>query len=243
MFGLPAVLSCLYFALVVVAPLPPPASPGTDACGPFNHQGDAGFDTCFASVVPGAGPYGIVCGTDSAVTQGITLDSCATTAKAMCTLLVTNQLTTGEWHWSGDDYNGPPCRVGIYLSTDIAGAPVPNYRRCLNQIFQPLVLSCIKPPYNVGTVNLRQLPNVTNVFAGETINPAYPAYVVSPTALYHSINPPATANCFGNPAYGFSKNEINRQQINDARFNNQTQSNEQAVNDAGGAGAEARGQG
>ncbi|KAL8751583.1 MAG: hypothetical protein Q9199_006318 [Rusavskia elegans] len=241
MFSLQTVLSCLYFALFVVAPLPPPASPGTDPCGPFNHQGDAAFNTCFSSIAPGAGPYGIVCGSDTAVTRTITLDQCAKSAAEMCMRVALGTLTTGEWHWTGD-LHGSPCRVGVYLSTDIAGAPVPNYRRCLNQIYQPLVLSCIKPPYNVGTVNLKQLPNVTNIFQGETFNPAYPAYVVSPMALYHSVDPPATANVFGNPATGFSQNDIKRQQFLQAKADNATQTNEQAVNEAGGAGAEDRGQ-
>ncbi|KAL8654016.1 MAG: hypothetical protein Q9226_003603 [Calogaya cf. arnoldii] len=244
MFSLKTVICCLNFALLAVAPLPPPAPPGIDPCGPFNHQGDAGFNTCFSAVVPG-GPaaYGIVCGTDDAVTVRITVDKCASAAAGMCRQMATGALSTGEWHWT-EDYNGPQCRVGVFLPTDIAGAPVPNYRRCLNQIFQPLILSCMNnPPFNVGTVNILQLPNVTIPFAGETVNPSYPAYVVSPMALYHSVDPPATANVFGDPASGFSVAALRRQQrLIDQNQQQQNQSNAEAVNVAGGAGAEDRAQ-
>ncbi|KAL8890327.1 MAG: hypothetical protein Q9215_002497 [Flavoplaca cf. flavocitrina] len=237
MISLQSVFTCLYFALVVVALLPPPPTPGTDPCGPFDHTGDAGFNTCFSSVTPGGpAPYGIVCGADGGVTQAIRIDSCAKSARDMCISVAQGDMKPGEWHWT-DDYNGPSCRVGVYLSTTIAGAVVPNYRRCLNQVFQPLILSCIKPPYNVGTVNLRSLPNVTEVFPGETVNPAYPAYIVAPVAYYHSVDPPATANCFGDPGSGFSQADIENQQRLRAQRANSTQANDVAAAEAGEAGA------
>ncbi|KAL8771321.1 MAG: hypothetical protein Q9209_003226 [Squamulea sp. 1 TL-2023] len=232
MFSLKVIVSSLYFALVVVAPLPPPASRGTDACGPFNHQGDAGFNTCFASVVPGGpAPYGIVCGRDSSVERNLTTDNCGKAAKSMCSRMASGELSKGEWHWTGDHTNSL-CRVGIFLSTDPAGAPQPNYRRCLNQIFQPMVFSCINDRYNVATVNIRQLPNVTLAYTGETVNSAYPAYIVSPMALYHSADPPATANVFGDPAF-----PVDRYAVEPAfQGQNSTQSNQAAIQNAASAG-------
>ncbi|KAL8674357.1 MAG: hypothetical protein Q9168_001217 [Polycauliona sp. 1 TL-2023] len=233
MFSLPTILSCLYFALAVVALMPPPPSPGTDPCGPWNHDGDAGTNTCFSAVQPGGPlPYGIVCGADSTVVQSITVDACATSAQKMCNMVAAGGMTTEEWHWTGDT-GGPTCRVGVWLSGAETRAPVPNYRRCLNQIMQPLILSCVKRPYNVGTVNIRTLPNTTNVFTGEVVNVGYTAFVVSPTALYHSVDPPATANVFGDPAAGFDQQSIDmRNRLNP------TQNNTIAAATAAGAGGQ-----
>ncbi|KAL8698143.1 MAG: hypothetical protein Q9201_006735 [Fulgogasparrea decipioides] len=200
MFFLPTVLSIFFYAFRTVALVPPPASPGTDACGPFDHTGDAGFSTCVSSVVPG-GPaaYGIVCGRDSSVTVPIRKDTCARSAKYMCYWLVQGDLAAGEWHWTGDN-DLTDCRVGVYLSALPGAAPRPNYRRCLNQIFQPLVQSCMTTGrYNVGTVNIKALPDHTTNNTGQTVNPGYAAFIVSPMALYYSTVPSATPALFGGP--------------------------------------------
>ncbi|KAL8734502.1 MAG: hypothetical protein Q9166_001402 [cf. Caloplaca sp. 2 TL-2023] len=205
MFLLKTFLPCLYFAFLVAAPLPPPASPNTDACGPFNHQNDAGFNTCFSSVKPGGpAPYGIVCGRDPAINSVITRDSCASSAKYMCSVMALGRLTPGEWHWTGDG-EGAMCRVGVFLSTDVSAAPLPNYRRCLNQIYQPMVLSCITGTHNVGSVNIKQIPDAATGFPGETVNTGYPAWIVAPMALYYSSYPMATPNVFGTPSEGFTR--------------------------------------
>ncbi|KAL8924272.1 MAG: hypothetical protein Q9172_002745 [Xanthocarpia lactea] len=205
MLNLRNILSCVYFALLVVAPLPPPASPGTDACGPFDHQGDAGFNTCFSSVVPGGpAPYGIVCGIESSVTTNLTKDVCGKAASEMCLDFSRGKLEPGEWHWTGDGITNL-CRVGIFPPKGTAIAPIPNYRRCLNQIMQPMVLSCIDTKYNVATVNIRSLPDVATSFTGEPVNPGYPSYIVSPMALYYSSYPPATPNVWGSPTAGIWK--------------------------------------
>ncbi|KAL8811219.1 MAG: hypothetical protein Q9223_001064 [Gallowayella weberi] len=200
MFLLATLLSCVCFVILVVAPPPPPAR-GTDACGPFNHQGDAGFSTCESPVVPGGpAPYGIVCGNDSAITEPIPWEACGLAAQTMCFQLSTAGLSAGEWHWTRDN-NRALCRVGLYLSLDPSGAPLPNYRRCLNQILQPIIKSCVIAGngYNVGTVNVLRPPDAISGDPGERVNQAYPAYIVSPMALFYSSYPPATANVWGDP--------------------------------------------
>ncbi|KAL8952574.1 MAG: hypothetical protein Q9222_001528 [Ikaeria aurantiellina] len=195
-------LPALFFAYLAIAQLPPPASPGTDACGPFNHENDAGFSTCTASVIPGGpAPYGIVCGRDSAVSILIKQDDCAKACQSICLLLVQNQLSAGEWHWSADSL-ATGCRAGVYLSNEVSRAPLPNYRRCLNQIYQPLVLSCVNTRYNIGTVNIRQPPDANTNFTGEVVNSGYPAFIVSPLALYYSSMPVAHPGVFGSPITG-----------------------------------------
>ncbi|KAL8693647.1 MAG: hypothetical protein Q9218_001557 [Villophora microphyllina] len=192
----------LLFNTLITALQPPPAAPGTDACGPFDHLNDAGFSTCTSAVVPGGpAPYGIVCGHDDSITVQIRKDTCARSAKYMCYWLVTNALVSGEWHWTAD-YDLTDCRVGIYLSALPGAAPRPNYRRCLNQIFQPLVMSCVTSKYNVGTVNIKSLPDFTKNDTGQTVNPGYHAYIVSPMALYYSTVPAATPGVFGSPQAG-----------------------------------------
>ncbi|KAL8824607.1 MAG: hypothetical protein Q9170_008103, partial [Blastenia crenularia] len=202
MFLFESLLCCFYLAILAVAPLPPPASPGTDACGPFDHTGDAGFSTCTSSVVPGGpSPYGIVCGKDSSVTVSIKIDSCAKRAQDMCYKLADGKLNAGEWHWSYD-LDRPSCRMGVYLSPEAGAAPLPNYRRCLNQIYQPMVMSCVNAKYNVATVNIKALPDYTANNPGLTVNPGYHAFIVSPMALYYSTNPLATPGVFGSPVDG-----------------------------------------
>ncbi|KAI4236032.1 MAG: hypothetical protein L6R40_006278 [Gallowayella cf. fulva] len=203
MFALSALLSALCFAFLVPALVPPPAPPGTDACGPFNHFNDAGFNTCQSAVTPGGpAPYGITCATDSAISNKtiIKWEACAMAAKGMCFSMVQGRFTPGEWHWTSDQ-GGPECRVGLYIHTDPSGAPQPNYRRCLNQIYQPMVRSCMVPGsrYNVGTVNIARVPDATIGDPGARVNDAYNAYIVSPMALYPSSQPPATANVWGDP--------------------------------------------
>ncbi|KAL8710515.1 MAG: hypothetical protein Q9220_004948 [cf. Caloplaca sp. 1 TL-2023] len=189
-------------SLAIAQLLPPPASPGTDACGPFNHDGDAGFSTCTASVIPGGpAPYGIVCGRDSSIAISIKMDDCAKACQSICLLLVSNQLSFGEWHWSADNLR-TGCRAGIFLSNEQSRAPLPNYRRCLNQIYQPLVMSCVNSKYNIGTVNIRQPPDANSNFTGTVVNPAYPAFIVSPMALYYSSFPFAQPGVFGDPTGG-----------------------------------------
>lgn len=120
----------------------------------------------------------------------------------MCTFLVTGQLTRGEWHWTGDNMMSA-CRVGIFLPTGPGAAPLPNYTRCLNQIFQPMVIGCIyQGPYKVATVNLAALPDVSKNFSGRAVNAGYPSYVISPKALFHSNFPVATPNVYGDPNGG-----------------------------------------
>ncbi|KAI4126102.1 MAG: hypothetical protein LQ338_003938 [Usnochroma carphineum] len=202
MFVLQTLFYCLHLAFLVIAQLPPPASPGTDACGPFDHTRDAGFSTCTASVVPGGpSPYGISCGRDSSITVPIKTGSCATSAMRMCYTLATTGFDAGEWHWTGD-MAGSPCRVGLFLSAAESAAPIPNYRRCLNQIFQPMVFSCVTHQHNVATVNIKQLPDYTRNFSGATVNPGYHAFAVAPTALFYSNDPLATPGYFGSPLYG-----------------------------------------
>ncbi|KAL8721798.1 MAG: hypothetical protein Q9225_001598 [Loekoesia sp. 1 TL-2023] len=197
-----SLLCCFYFAILVVAPLPPPASPGTDACGPFDHTGDAGFSTCTTSVVPGGpAPYGIVCGRDSNITIPIKIDRCGGVAANMCAMLIQGKLSAGEWHWTADNLRAP-CRAGIYLSAEPSSAPLPNYKRCLDQIYQPMIMSCVNARYNVATVNIRQLPDYTTNFAGQAVNPRYPSFIISPMALYNSTSPVATPGVFGDPACG-----------------------------------------
>lgn len=197
-----SLLCCFYFAILVVAPLPPPASPGTDACGPFDHTGDAGFSTCTTSVVPGGpAPYGIICGRDSNITIPIKIDKCGAPAASMCANLIQGKLSVGEWHWSPDNFN-LQCRVGMYLSAEPSSAPLPNYKRCLDQIYQPMIMSCINARYNVATVNIRALPDYTTNFTGLAVNPGYPSFIVSPMALYASTFPVATPGIFGSPNCG-----------------------------------------
>ncbi|KAL8678190.1 MAG: hypothetical protein Q9186_005444 [Xanthomendoza sp. 1 TL-2023] len=200
MIVLATLLSCLCFAILVVGPPPPPA-PGTDPCGPFNHQGDAGFSTCESPVVGGGpAPYGVICGNDPAVADAIPWESCGASAKKMCNLLVSGALSPGEWHWTAD-HDHPLCRVGMYLSLDPSRGPLPNYRRCLNQILQPIIKYCItrRDGHNVGTVNILRPPDAISGDPGERVNPAYPAFIVSPMALFYSSFPVATANVYGDP--------------------------------------------
>ncbi|KAI4258821.1 MAG: hypothetical protein LQ352_001032 [Teloschistes flavicans] len=212
MFSLNFLLPLYLLTVLVTALVPPPAAPGTDACGPFEHQNDAGFSTCTSAVVPGGpAPYGIVCGHDDSITVQIRQNTCARSAKYMCYWLVTHALNAGEWHWTADD-DLTDCRVGVYLSALPGAAPQPNYRRCLNQIFQPLVMSCVNSKYNVGTVNIKALPDYTKNDTGQTVNPGYHAYIISPMALYYSTIPFATPGVFGSPSAGVTGigNQTNR---------------------------------
>lgn len=204
MFVLKTLFYCLHLASLVVAPLPPPPSPGTDPCGPFDHTNDAGFSTCTASVIPGGpSPYGIVCGKDSDITLAVKTGRCAISAQGMCIALAKGELSAGEWHWTGDA-SATPCRVGVFLAAGDSVAPLPSYKRCLNQIFQPLVFSCLNSRYNIGTVNLKQLPDYTKNFSGLAVNPGYHSYVMAPTALFYSTFPEATPGVFGSPLYGIA---------------------------------------
>ena len=92
--------------------------------------------------------------------------------------------------------------MGVYLSPEPGAAPLPNYRRCLNQIFQPMVVSCINNRFNVATVNIRALPNSTTMDSGQAVNPGYPSFIVSPMALYASTYPVATPLVYGSPVDG-----------------------------------------
>lgn len=195
-----SLLYFLHLASLVVAPLPPPASPGTDACGPFDHAGDAGFSTCMASVVPGgSAPYGIVCGKDSSITIPIKSKSCATSAQLMCYTLAEGMLAAGEWHWTSDTAQ-TACRVGMFLSAAVGAAPLPDFKRCLNQIYQPMVFSCVNNKYNIATVNIKRLPDYTQNFTGQMVNAGYHAFVVSPTALFYDQG--VTPGVFGSPVSG-----------------------------------------
>ncbi|KAL9601857.1 MAG: hypothetical protein Q9219_002209 [cf. Caloplaca sp. 3 TL-2023] len=202
MFLFGSIFCSFYFAVLVVAPLPPPASPGTDACGPFDHTGDATVSTCSSAVTSGGpAPYGTVCGIDSNITIPTRISWCAGTAQSLCYMLGDGQLTPGEWHWTADGLQAP-CRAGIYLSNQPGAAPRPNYRRCLNQIFQRMIYGCIDGTHNVATVNIRELPNVARDNPGRAVNAGYHSYILSPMALWPSQYPPATANVYGDPRKG-----------------------------------------
>lgn len=209
MFARNLLLLCLHLFSVAVAQapqppqlpqLPPPAAPGTDACGPFDHRGDAGFSTCDTSVVPG-GPkaYGIVCGSDNSIPIQTKTTPCARAAQGMCTRLVEGDLKTGGWEWSKDSPRAT-CRIGIFISNIMGAAPVPNYKRCLNQIFAPMIQGCFRGGFNIATVNLAELPDFTTNFSGRAVNEGYHAYVVSPRALFYSTDDPnVTPGVFGDP--------------------------------------------
>ncbi|KAL8649390.1 MAG: hypothetical protein Q9210_004435, partial [Variospora velana] len=192
-------LLCLNLFSVAIAQLPPLPAPGTDACGPFDHRGDAGYSTCMASVTgDGPRPYGIVCGTDATITVPLKTGPCRAAGQAMCIRLVTGDLKAGGWHWSPDN-SASPCRIGIFLSGMDGAAPVPNYKRCLNQIYGTMIRTCFQLG-NVATVNLRRLPDYTTNFSGETVNAGYHAYVVSPKALFYDMEGSAvTPDVFGSP--------------------------------------------
>ncbi|KAL9030411.1 MAG: hypothetical protein Q9196_001468 [Gyalolechia fulgens] len=213
MFFLGSLLCCFYFALLAVAPLPPPAAPGTDACGPFDHTGDAGFNTCSASVVAvgDPAPYGIICGRDSSMKISAKIRYCIDSAQDLCRRLVLKEFAAGEWHWTGDNMR-PPCRVGIYLPATPGSAPIPNYNRCLNKIFQPMIMGCIyRGGFQVATVNLAALPNTSpgQESSGKAVNAGYPSYVVSPKALWYSNHPVATPNVYGSPIDGVQGLNLN----------------------------------
>ncbi|KAI4182029.1 MAG: hypothetical protein L6R41_006259 [Letrouitia leprolyta] len=210
MFFLALLLYAVSFTLLTSALVPPPAAPGTDACGPFDHTGDAGFSTCKTPVAGSSGPapYGIICGRDPSIKPRTKIEWCANSAVTMCGLLVTGKLNAGEWHWTPDNARSA-CRVGIFLPSGPGADPLPNYTRCLNQIFQPMIIGCIyQGPYKVATVNLAALPDVSKNFSGRAVNAGYPSYVVSPKALYPSNYPAATANVYGDPVSGVESANI-----------------------------------
>ncbi|KAL8863974.1 MAG: hypothetical protein Q9174_007499 [Haloplaca sp. 1 TL-2023] len=213
MFLLKPFLSCFLYSWVIFAQtegVPPPAAPGTDACGPFDHRGDAGFTTCTAPLVPNPGrgapilPYTYVCGREKNVTVAILSSTCARSASFMCRLLATGQLAAGEWHFTSD-YDQTDCRVGMWLPNIAGRAPLPDFNRCLNQIFQPMITNCVNDEVNFALVNLNQLPDYTRNFTGEAINAGYPSYVVGPMALYYSTVPPATPAVFGLPSAPYDR--------------------------------------
>ncbi|KAL8761888.1 MAG: hypothetical protein Q9184_002052 [Pyrenodesmia sp. 2 TL-2023] len=200
MFGLETLLCWLCLSSLTVALVPPPPAPGTDPCGPFDHIGDAGFSTCMSPVVPpGPAPYGIVCGYDSGVTIQIKQAYCAGSATNMCMDLVMGRITPGQWHWT-KDRSQSPCRVGMFISSLASAAPLPNFRRCLNQIYQPLVRSCVTRRHNIGTVNIASLPDYTTNNTGVMVNPGYHAYIVSPVALFYAQE--VTPGVWGDPERG-----------------------------------------
>ncbi|KAL8908214.1 MAG: hypothetical protein Q9207_000935 [Kuettlingeria erythrocarpa] len=198
-----SLLCWLYLSSLTVALLPPPPSPGTDPCGPFNHIGDAGFNTCMSPVVTGGpdgpAPYKIVCGLDSGIEITIKTGYCAGSARNMCMDLVLGRLAPGQWHWTTDS-SASPCRVGMFISSLDSAAPIPNFRRCLNQIYQPLVFSCVTSRHNIGTVNIQSLPDYTTNDTGMMVNPGYHAYIVSPVALFYDVG--VTPGAWGDPRRG-----------------------------------------
>ncbi|KAL8964754.1 MAG: hypothetical protein Q9183_004236, partial [Haloplaca sp. 2 TL-2023] len=217
MFLLNILFSCFLYGWAIFAQLdgstdgvPPPAAPGTDACGPFDHRGDAGFTTCTAQLKPNPGqgapilPYTYICGRERNITVAISRSTCARSASFMCRLLAEGTLAAGQWHFTSD-YDQTDCRVGMWLPSAPSRAPLPNFNRCLNQIFQPMILNCVNERVNIGLVNLNSLPDYTRNYTGEAINAGYPSYVVTPMALYYSAIPPATPGVFGLPGYEFPK--------------------------------------
>ncbi|KAI4175438.1 MAG: hypothetical protein LQ343_001637 [Gyalolechia ehrenbergii] len=206
-----SLLCCFYFALVAVALGPPPAAPGTDACGPFDHTGDAGFNTCSTQVVASGEPepYGIICGRDSSMKIPTKIKYCMESAQDMCRWLAQNRLVAGEWHWTGDNMMSP-CRVGIYLPAGPGSAPSPNYNRCLNSIYQPMIMGCIyQGAFKVATVNLAALPDISKGSSGKAVNAGYPSYAVSPKAMWYSKVPVATPNVYGDPNGGVQGQSVN----------------------------------
>ncbi|KAI4284949.1 MAG: hypothetical protein L6R35_004760 [Caloplaca aegaea] len=196
-------LLCLHLFSVAIAQLPPPPASDTDPCGPFDHQGDAGVSTCMSSVSAGGPkPYGVLCGNDTTITIPLKTPPCRIVAQALCFQLATGKLKAGGWHWTPDNVRSP-CRAGMLISGADGAAPLPNYERCLNQIYWRMIYSCFTVGSNVGTVNIQGIANYRTNFSGEAVNPGYHAYVISPKAWFYNMEGSAvTPGVFGSPVTG-----------------------------------------
>ncbi|KAL8985939.1 MAG: hypothetical protein Q9177_004298, partial [Variospora cf. flavescens] len=152
-----------------------------DRCGP-SQQLPGTQSTCNATIshLNNNGVYTANC--FYAADESINKESCLREAlRDICNRLTDPHVISDRWVWS--DASG--CALGFWLpSGDNVSEPafVPDFNRCMNGIFGPLIDYCTDPPWiTVGSVNLKVLPNTEK--NGEAVNPYYPSYIIAPEPL------------------------------------------------------------
>lgn len=86
-----------------------------------------------------------------------------------------------KWIWSTCEHN---CTFGYWLPSQ--GAPAPSFQRCYEQIVAPMDEACQEAGWNVGSVNLRELPVVGGIAVSADVS--YPSYVMVAQGSYWGVN-------------------------------------------------------
>lgn len=133
--------------------------------------------------------YGVHCLNDN-TSEVLDQDACLyakdTICKYMSGSLSTAYQITNKWIWSVQEGN---CTFGYWLPE--GGAPPPSYKRCSEQIMTPMNEACVGPTWNVGSINLKELPaaNATAVTStGKPVLGGWPSYIMVAQQGYWEIN-------------------------------------------------------
>jgi len=132
--------------------------------------------------------YGVQCLNDNTgeiLQQGTCSDAIMTICDQMTGLLGSSYEVTNKWIWSTPGGN---CTFGYWVPE--GGAPAPSYDRCLKQIYGPMNDKCRGPEFNVGSINLRELPKAVNgvVTNGMAVEPGYPSYIMVAQSSMWGVN-------------------------------------------------------
>ncbi|KAI4287438.1 MAG: hypothetical protein L6R35_003299 [Caloplaca aegaea] len=152
-----------------------------DRCGP-SRQSPGTQSTCNATITKLNinGVYTANC--YNPFEQSLSIGTCRSDALLdICNRLTDRHVISDRWVWS--DVSG--CALGFWLpSGDNFSEPAfaPDFNRCMEGIFTPLMDYCSDPAWNtVGSVNVKVLPDSEQ--NGEAVDPYYPSYIMAPEPL------------------------------------------------------------
>ncbi len=161
-----------------------------DPCGP-PLQAPLSSETCSTchknvTVTNTTSPliYGITCSNDP-TREPLNTTGCANAMISICYTMAGFYGLPATDAWVVTPNQSGNCTFGFWLPK--GGAPPPSYARCGNQIFGVSAGTCMEPGFNVGSVNLRELPSAgalnVSVKVGEygtgmPVDGAYPSYVM-----------------------------------------------------------------
>ncbi|KAI4235787.1 MAG: hypothetical protein L6R40_006382 [Gallowayella cf. fulva] len=183
----------------------------TDPCGPKRQDPSENlFDTCtvdpdgtenvegtsFVYHSKNPAPYGVQClpfpagsnTTDSfanaptRTVQQLNTTACEAGYRPFCqSIQPPHNPPKDQWIWN--EFGGPGCALGMWLSSDPNAAPIPDVTRCVYGIFRTMAMICEDggPESQVAAVNVVKLQG--GGATGQQVNAGYPSYIVAPETL------------------------------------------------------------
>ena len=167
-----------------------------DPCGPAvqNPEPAGSRSTCHTNVSVAdtryPSRYGVQClndGTGEVLDQNTCAGAIYTICYQISGLWSTRYQATNQWIWSTENGN---CTFGYWLPK--GGAPPPSYDRCRDQIMAPMNDKCTGPDYNVGAINLKELPAADSrtgiVTTGKALDGGWPSYIMVAQQSFWGVN-------------------------------------------------------